>query len=114
MFLAMTQFSPGFWRMRNGEKAEVFAERDGNLFGRIKNEAADWQGTGHFYDDYEPNGLDLLSPWVEAEKPFECWMNRYPRNSATLHPQKGNADLEAHGARIGPAIRMRQVMEDEQ
>ena len=77
----MTKFPPGMYRMRNGERAEVFAERDGELWGRRQLNSEVWSLWRWVVDGTEANGcqhkFDLISPWVEAEKPFECWVNRY-------------------------------------
>ena len=105
-------FPPGLYLMRNGERAEVFAERDGRLFGCRDHTAVDWNLDGSFFRDRHESGSDLISPWIEPVKPFECWVNRYgyAADDHFVHTTEEAADNAAVPGRIGPAIYMREVL----
>ena len=102
----MTKFPPGFYKTRHGVKAEVLAEREGALYGYAHESACRWQPSGAFDPRQGETCLDLLSPWVEAEKPFECWVNRYKDSNALIaEPTEKGANAFSRN-RIGPAIHM--------
>ena len=93
----MTKFPPGMYRMRNGERAEVFAERDGELWGRRQLNSEVWSLWRWVVDGTEANGcqhkFDLISPWVEERKPRERWINEYASGLNDVHHEsKAEAD----------------------
>jgi uncharacterized protein YodC (DUF2158 family) len=69
----------GFYRMRNGLKAEVVFERDGRWYGRrdtkrsgFKPVACDWGPSGRFRQNSEShNYWDIVGPWVDPPEEFE-------------------------------------------
>ena len=111
----MTKFPPGMYRMRNGERAEVFAERDGELWGRRQLNSEVWSLWRWVVDGTEANGcqhkFDLISPWVEERVPFEYWHNVYQDSLGKFYigssyHTKEKAEQNASKEAIGPAIKM--------
>lgn len=98
-----SKFPPGFYRMRNGEKAEVFAERDGALFGRITGLPTIWRADGCLLIG-ESDPHDLISPWTEERKPLSLWVCQTKGGDWVASSVR--AAIEARLERTGPAIRM--------
>lgn len=64
---------PGFYRQRNGGKAEVFAVSDVGAYGAMDTgDAARWFGSGRFSLSDERNN-DLISEWSEPVDPGPWW-----------------------------------------
>lgn len=92
-------FKPGFYKCRDGSKAEIFAERGGRLFGIHENEAKIWAINGWLDEHGTPSVIDLISPWpIEPERVLG-WCNLY-HNAMSLFEYKQNADNAASLDRI--------------
>lgn len=59
------QFKPGFYRTRDGSKAEVLAERDNKLIG-VMNKSVTWWGVnGKYSNCTSDHSCDLVAQWEE-------------------------------------------------
>lgn len=70
-------FRPGYYKCRDGSKAEVFAERGGRLFGIHENEAKIWAINGWLDEHGTPSVIDLISPWPTEPEKVELMINIY-------------------------------------
>lgn len=70
----MTQeLKPGFYRCRDGSRAEVFKEADGKLWGRLRLRdgswsSEDWDLHGCYMPDHRVYRVDLVAPWQDEPK----------------------------------------------
>lgn len=78
----MTDFTqPGFYKTRDGRKAEVLAVRGSIIIGVSESYDSDemspeyWSLDGSYNEDAGQTSLDLIAPWTEPRKPREIWVN---------------------------------------
>lgn len=77
------KFTPGYWKCRDGSKAEVFKEADERLWGRHFERNGlcvprTWMPTGNSTgQDMMVYDSDLVSPWKDEPETVTAWANIY-------------------------------------
>lgn len=109
----MTDFSkPGFYRTRNGGKAEVFAMRDGFLWGRIIYGDSTFRSYSWRENGIEDGPHDLIAPWTEPRKPRDAWLNIYSDGIYGTAWETAAKALEISNAKER-AVHFREVLPEE-
>jgi len=104
----MTDFTqPGFYRMRNGQKAEVLGYVKGWVIGFVHDDREPdgyvnyWLKNGRSMGEETVKGDDLIAPWVEPKETvvIEGWINVSTKGISCVYPSVMEADVAQNGYR---------------
>ncbi len=98
--MTIITLTPGFWRQRDGGKAEVLAVRGDKAYGVDSDgDPMCWRMHGVVRVGAGGSENDLIAPWVEPLV-LDCWQNVYPYTRWDCFPTKESADEVAGADRL--------------
>lgn len=91
--------SAGFYKMRNGCKAEIVGKASNGKWVGIDSDGytSDWTTDGVFYPDIDDcvSDFDIIAPWTEPKR-VKGWVNVYKDGIISFLPYKTREEADAH------------------